>query len=135
VADAASDQTDGGSVDLDATPLSGYRDRFIAAISDDLGLPAALATAHAVASADDLSPAQRRALLLDFDRVLGLSLDQAPEPPDGELPEGAAALLEQRAAAREARDYATSDRLRDELAALGVEVRDTPEGQVSRRVG
>jgi cysteinyl-tRNA synthetase len=133
VAEGASDQTDGASasVDLDAAPMSGYRDRFVAAISDDLGTPAALATAHAVASADDLAPAQRRGLLLDFDRVLGLSLDQTPEPSDGELPEGAAALLEQRAAAREARDYATSDRLRDELAALGVEVRDTPAGQVA----
>jgi cysteinyl-tRNA synthetase len=82
-----------------------------------------------VASADDLAPPQRRALLLDFDRVLGLSLDAPAEPDAGELPEGAASLLEQRAAARAARDFATSDRLRDELAALGVEVRDTPEGQ------
>jgi cysteinyl-tRNA synthetase len=137
VAEGASDQTDGASasVVLDAAPMSGYRDRFVAAISDDLGTPAALATAHAVASADDLSPAQRRALLLEFDRVLGLSLDQAADPSDGELPEGAAALLEQRAAAREARDYATSDRLRDELAALGVEVRDTPAGQVTTNKG
>jgi cysteinyl-tRNA synthetase len=131
--DQTDDQTDGASatVDLGAEPMSAYRDRFIAAISDDLGTPSALATAHAVASAADLSPAQRRALLLDFDRVFGLSLDQAPEPSDGELPEGAAALLEQRAAARAARDYATSDRLRDELAALGIEVRDTPAGQVA----
>jgi cysteinyl-tRNA synthetase len=136
VGDGTPDQTDGGGiVDLEAEPTSGYRDRFTAAIADDLGTPTALATAHAVASADDLSPAQRRALLLDFDRVLGLSLDRAPEPPAGELPEGAAALLEQRAAARAARDFATSDRLRDELAALGVEVRDTPEGQVSHHIG
>jgi cysteinyl-tRNA synthetase len=45
------------------------------------------------------------------------------------LPPGAAELLERRAAARSARDFAASDALRDELAALGVEVRDTPEGQ------
>jgi cysteinyl-tRNA synthetase len=124
-------ETDGASVDLGAEPISTYRDRFTAAIADDLGLPAALATAHAVASADDLTPAQRRALLLDFDRVLGVDLDRAPEPTDTELPEGAAALLERRAAARAARDFATSDALRDELAALGVEVRDTPDGQVT----
>ena len=98
----------------------------MAAVSEDLGLPAALAVAHAVAGADDLSPPQRRALLLDFDRVLGLGLDALPETESAELPDGAAELLEQRAAARSARDYETSDRLRDELAALGVEVRDTP---------
>jgi cysteinyl-tRNA synthetase len=111
--------------------MAGYRARFIDAISEDLGLPAALALAHTVASASDLASAQKRALLLDFDRVLGLSLDAPAEEEAGELPEGAAALLERRAAAREARDFGTSDALRDELAVLGVEVRDTPEGQVT----
>ena len=109
--------------------MARYRARFTDAIAEDLGMPAALAVAHAVAGADDLDAAQRRALLLDFDRVLGLGLDAPAEEAITELPEDAAALLEQRAAARAARDFATSDRLRDELAALGVEVRDTANGQ------
>jgi cysteinyl-tRNA synthetase len=86
------------------------------------------AVAQSVAAAADLTAAQRRALLLDFDRVLGLSLD-APVADAVPLPDGAAQLLERRAAARAARDFAASDALRDELAALGVEVRDTPDGQ------
>ncbi len=69
-------------------------------------------------------------LLLDFDRVFGLDLEAPPEAPS-ELPPGAADLLERRATARAARDYAASDALRDELAAMGVEVRDTPDGQVT----
>ena len=113
--------------------MAGYRTRFADAIADDLALPAALAVAHAVAAADDLAPAQRRALLLAFDRVFGLDLSAPAEPAGGALPEGAAELLERRAAARAARDYATSDGLRDELAAMGVDVRDTPEGQVTTR--
>src|SRR3989304_4052513 len=117
-------------VDLSAEPTAGYRARFIEAISDDLAMPAAVAVAHAVAGADDLAPAQKRALLLGSDRVLGLSLDAPAEPEAGELPAGAAELLEARAAARAAKDWAESDRLRDELAAMGVEVRDTPQGQV-----
>jgi cysteinyl-tRNA synthetase len=114
--------------------MAGYRARFVEAVSDDLAMPAALAVAHAVASATPLTDAQRRALLLDFDRVLGLDL-AAPAEAIGELPEGAAALLAGRAEARAARDYPTADRLRDELAALGVEVRDTPDGQVAARSG
>ena len=43
----------------------------------------------------------------------------------------ATALLERRAAARAARDFALSDSLRDELAAMGIDVRDTPQGQVT----
>ena len=38
--------------------------------------------------------------------------------------------LEERLAARKNKDFAASDRIRDELAALGVEVKDTPQGQV-----
>jgi cysteinyl-tRNA synthetase len=115
-------------VDLSAEPMAGYRARFQEAVADDLGTPRALAIAHEVASAADLADAQRRALLLDFDRVLGLSLD-APAAVEEPLPAGAAELLERRAVARAARDFAASDALRDELAALGVEVRDTPSGQ------
>ena len=125
---AAGAEGDGASVDLSAEPMASLRARFAAAIADDLAMPTAIAVAHEVAGHPDLDPVQRRALLLDFDRVLGLSLDQ-PVLEGAPLPEGAAELLERRAAARGARDFATSDRLRKELAALGVEVRDTPDGQ------
>jgi cysteinyl-tRNA synthetase len=120
------------AVDLDAEPMADHRARFVAAISEDLGIPAALAVAHGVAGDHSLTPAQRRALLLDFDRVLGLGLDLPPER-HGELPAGAAELLERRAAARGGRDFAAADALREELAMMGVEVRDTPEGQVATR--
>jgi cysteinyl-tRNA synthetase len=130
VAEGDSDGTDG---ELAASPMAEYRARFVEAISEDLGMPTAVAVAHAVEKAEDLTPPQRRALLLDFDRVLGLSLDAPAEGGASDLPEGAAELLERRAAARATRDFATSDALRDELAALGVEVRDTPEGQVTTR--
>jgi len=46
-----------------------------------------------------------------------------------DLPDAVDALLARRAAAREARDFTASDRLRDELAAAGWLVRDTPDGQ------
>jgi len=121
--------TDVSGVELASEPMAGYRARFVEAISDDLGMPGALAVSHAVAGADDLDGPQRRALLLDFDRVLGLGGDAPADEAISELPEGVAELLDQRAAARAARDFATSDRLRDELATLGVEVRDTPNGQ------
>jgi cysteinyl-tRNA synthetase len=86
-----------------------------------------------VAGDHALTPAQRRAQLLDFDRVLGLGLDQPAALETVGLPEGAAPLLERRAAARAQRDFAAADALREELAAMGVEVRDTPDGQVATR--
>jgi cysteinyl-tRNA synthetase len=116
------------AVDLLAEPMAGYRMRFTDAVADDLGTPRGLAVAHEVGADASLADAQRRALLLDFDRVLGLSLDR-PAEIEAPLPAGAEGLLDRRAAARAARDFAASDALRDELAALGVEVRDTPAGQ------
>jgi cysteinyl-tRNA synthetase len=116
------------SVDLSAEPMARYRARFTDAVADDLATPKALAVAHEVAAAPDLTEAQRRALLLDFDRVLGLNFGVAPAA-KAPLPEGAAELLERRAAARNAKDFAVSDALRDELAALGVDVRDAADGQ------
>src|SRR5215470_7808627 len=111
-------------------PAADLGERFRAAIADDLDLPSAMALVAEV-TRSDLAPCAKASLLLDWDRVLGLDLGRAAGAgvPAAELPSGAAELLERRARAREARDFATSDRLRDELTAMGVRVTDTREGQ------
>jgi cysteinyl-tRNA synthetase len=103
-----------------------FEARFRAAIADDLDVPLAMALI-ADLSHSDLPASAKASLLRSWDSVLGLDLDRAQPP--ASLPDGAAALLESRERARAAKDYVTSDRLRDELAALGVEVTDTAEGQ------
>ena len=60
-----------------------------------------------------------------FDRMLGLEL--AAEVGQA-LPAGAEALIAERERARADRDFAAADRLRDRLAAMGVEVTDTRAG-------
>jgi len=107
-----------------------FGERFRASIADDLDLPAAMALVSEL-TRSDLAPCAKASLLLDWDRVLGLDLGRAAGAgvPAGQLPSGAAELLERRARAREARDFATSDRLRDELTAMGIRVTDTREGQ------
>ena len=67
-------------------------------------------------------------LLRDLDRVLAILPDVTDD-----LEPAAVALLDERAAARAASDFAASDRLRDELAELGVTVEDTRDGQRWRR--
>jgi cysteinyl-tRNA synthetase len=103
-----------------------FDQRFRNAIADDLDLPAAMALV-AELTHSDVAPGAKAALLRDWDRVLGLDLDQAPV--EGSLPAGAAELLEARHSAREAKDFAASDRLRGELEQLGVIVTDTSGGQ------
>jgi cysteinyl-tRNA synthetase len=138
---------DGGPAPADrahepAAPLSAdgraLHDRFVAALDDDLDLPAALAVVREVVRAG-LPDDERRWLALDADQVLGLDLDRvwSAGPLSGDaalLPEGAARLMADRATARSARDYDRADAIRSELHALGVELTDEPDGSTSWRV-
>jgi cysteinyl-tRNA synthetase len=109
-------------------PRGDFAERFRDAIADDLDFPAAMALVSELIHSD-VPPGARAALLLNWDRVLGLDLGRAPSTETGELPAGAADLLARREQARAARDYETSDRLREELAEMGVVVTDSREGQ------
>ena len=113
----------------DAARLVPFRERFRTAIGDDLNTPRALAMVFEVLRGEGLAPADRRSLLVEFDAWLGLGLAEAErrEPPRGSDPR-IDGLVQEREAAREARDFATADRIRDELAAEGITIEDTPEG-------
>jgi len=118
--------------------LDAAREAFGAALDDDLNISAALAVVFDLVR--DLNRRLERRLLStadagraletlhDLDRVLAILPDESDA-----LEPDVAALLEQRVAARAARDFAASDRLRDELAAHGVTVEDTRDGQRWRR--
>jgi cysteinyl-tRNA synthetase len=123
-----------------AAPLSpagrDLHDRFVAALDDDLDLPGALACVREMLRAD-LTPNERRWLVLDTDAVLGLDLHRASESPSeaaaSDVPADVVALVADRDAARAARDYARADELRGRLADLGWDLIDTPSGSTVRR--
>jgi len=122
---------------LDA--LARTREGFEAGLDDDLNVSAALAAlfdgvrelnrridARALSRAD---AGRALALLADIDTVLGIGL-----APSDALDPDLAAMVEARAAARAARDWAESDRLRDTLAERGIAIEDTRDGQRWRRL-
>jgi cysteinyl-tRNA synthetase len=120
--------------------LAAAREAFGDALDDDLAISPALGAlfdlvrdlnrriAERTLSSRDAATALGG--LRDLDAVLGL----LPDPVDA-LPADFAALLDARAAARAGRDWAASDRLRDELAAAGIVVEDSRDGQRWRRAG
>jgi cysteinyl-tRNA synthetase len=118
--------------------LSAARAAFEAALDDDLNISAALAAVHDFVRDINRRIAARALSTADAGRIVGFlrDLDRVlavlDDPADG-LEAELAALLERRAAARAAHDWAASDRLRDELAAAGIVVEDTADGQRWRR--
>ncbi len=113
------------------------KDKFAEAIGNDLNTSLATTVLYDVLKAD-LTDAEKLHLLADFDSVLSLSLlekakalaeKQAKEKAaEDAMPEGMQELLDARAAARKAKNWAESDRIRDEIAAMGYVIVDTPAG-------
>jgi len=132
-----------GAVPADEVAKAELPAAFVEAMDDDLNVPAALAAVHehlragngALASRDDAAARAELVALRGMLDVLGL------DPADPRWAAGAddtrarsaldslvAAELDARTAARAAKDWATSDAIRDRLAAAGVVVQDSADG-------
>ena len=96
--------------------------RFWDAVHADLDLPSALAITWAM-TRSELAPAEKVALLLDFDRVFGLDLDKVPMR--YEIGPAQNDAISRRATLREQSAYSDADAMRDECIANGLVVEDT----------
>ncbi len=120
--------------------LSREKRQFEKAMDDDLNTPSALAAIHRISrvanravdsgevSEKDVEATYRT--MSDLDTVLGILTEheaRATLPPDAER------LMNERERARANRDWATADRLRDQLSAMGIVVEDTARGTEWRR--
>jgi len=110
-----------------ATPLTNFDE----AMSEDLNTPVALTVLEEALAMKKVDPALKLAAVEAMDSVLGLGLlhltraDLRLRPKDAAVSEAEIdAALARRKEARAAKDFATSDAIRDELAAQGVEVMD-----------
>ncbi|MBI4727655.1 cysteine--tRNA ligase [candidate division TA06 bacterium] len=115
---------------LEGKDLTEWKNKFLSAINDDLNMPQALAVLWDTVKSPDLKPAQKLALIGDFDRVLGLNLLETKE--GFGIPKEVEELLRKRQEARAAKNWAGSDAIRNQILALGYVVEDSKGGQTVR---
>jgi cysteinyl-tRNA synthetase len=121
-----------GSEEDVMSELAKYRDKFIEALDDDFNTADGISVIFELVRAINSNVTRESStalvkgaydLLMEFAGVLGL-LGKEKESLDSEIEK----LIEERQQARKNRDFATSDRIRDELKARNIVLEDTPDG-------
>ena len=137
--------------DVDAAVVAEYKEKFLKQVGNDLNTSMGITALYDVLKATT-NDATKRAILDDFDQVLGLKLlekaAQLREKEAAQVKNGAEggytitgegdpeidALVMQRYEAKKAKNFAEADRIRDELKAQGIEILDAKDGATWRRV-
>jgi len=117
---------------VNANVAAELRNRFEAAIFDDLGVAKAMSVVHEMSQESSLSEAERLAIMLCFDEVLGLGV-ASWSAAEADVPPEVWELAEKRKSARAEKDFRLADELRDKIAALGYTVEDGPSGMKVKR--
>lgn len=102
-----------------------YQKAFKERISDDLNTPLALSLLWDLVKDPNLSNADKKATILDFDKVLGLDFESVVED---KIPSEITELAEARQKAKQEKNYSLSDELRAKINSLGYEIKDTNDG-------
>lgn len=123
------ESADGMNGELNKQAFAEYREKFIEALGNDLNTSQAFTVLYDVLKAD-LDDITKLAIIKDFDLVLCLDLVKEKETSstDAELEKYVLERIEARKEAKKNKDFATADAIREELAAKGIQLKDTREG-------
>ena len=124
-------------IQIEEKSIQDYKERFLEAINDDLNMPLAMGIVWEIAR-KEIKAREWADLLVELDKVLALDLknskDYLKEEKTIILPEEIQTMVEQRKIARENKDWAKSDSLREKIEQAGYVVKDTKEGMVIEKV-
>lgn len=107
--------------------VQNYESEFLEAINDDLNMPKALSILWAVIKDKQLKDNEKLHLIIKFDKVFGLDLNNIFEE-EIEIPEEVKKIIEERQEARKNKDYKKADELREKIKNMGFLIDDTKEG-------
>lgn len=116
--------------EMDETNTLDYINKFKEVISNDLNTAAAVTVLYDVLKSD-LTDAQKKYLVNEFDKVLSLNLlVEDKKEIDSELESYINSKIEERNDAKKNKDYALADAIREELLSKGIIIKDTREGTI-----
>jgi cysteinyl-tRNA synthetase len=113
----------------------GYQNKFKKYLEDDLDTPRALSLLWDVFNDGNISNADKKATILDFDKVLSLGFKNSEKNKREEIiSEKIKKILEERKEVRKNKNFKKSDELRKKINSMGYEVKDTAEGQKIKKI-
>ena len=115
--------------EIDSTGTEEWNDKFKEALANDLNTSLALTVLYDVLKSD-LTNAQKRYLVSEFDKVLSLNLCDQQENIDSELDAYIKGKIQERNTAKKEKNFALADAIREELLAKGIVLKDTREGTI-----
>ena len=116
-----------GSDDISDEEIAKYEEDFHKAINDDLNMPLAMSVVWEIIKNPKKSK-KLADLLLKFDTVLALKIDEPIKQKVSEIPSEIIELAEKRKQARENKNWEESDKIRDEIKSKGYIIKDSKEG-------
>lgn len=116
-----------GTEVIENVVLEEFKKKFEEAINDDINMPMAMGIVWDIIKYPEKSK-QMAQLLKEFDKVLGLKIDENDKNSNDKLPEEVEKLVEERKKARENKDWKQSDILRDKIKEFGYIIKDTKNG-------
>lgn len=105
-----------------------YRDKFNLHINNDLDTPKAIALMWELIKDESVPTLDKKATIIDFDKVFGLNLITTENEEKDTIPEEVLILAKKRERERASLNWTESDKIRDEIENLGYEVKDTDSG-------
>jgi cysteinyl-tRNA synthetase len=117
-------------IEIESECAKEFANSFDEVCANNLNMPRALAELWKTLKSEKLSDSEKYSLVIYYDEVLGLRLNEIKEREEEKIDEEALVLLKERTQVKKERNFARADEIRDELDKLGYVIKDTPQGAV-----
>lgn len=122
-----------GTEDIETEKIEEYKAKFLEAINDDLNMPVAMSIVWDIVK-NPVKSKKLAELLLEFDRVLGIKIEEPIKRETEDIPGEILNLVEQRKIAKANKDWNLADELRNKVQEMGYSIKDTKTETIVEKI-